>query len=291
LINQKEIFEKNCIPTLNIFFCYLGNLCGYLSTVVWFVVLIPQIYKNYVRKTTYGISLFWLYMNFTASLCNILFVFRLDLPLYSKLMGIYMPFLQFVTIIQYLVYSNESVNKRIILFIVIFTISTVLFYSNYFFPILTEFYSWVSLVLWSLEMFPQLYLNFKLGTTEGQSSITIMIAFIGKTSDIISTYSINFPIQVIIMNYLSTSSAYFNNIQMIFYKDTNNVFLKIIKILWIIFVLMILVSIILFFKLFYVHAIICVSSLYLILFSIYFFVKFEKICDLLVCNSKFVNIK
>jgi hypothetical protein len=276
----REIFEKNCLLEIPLIFCYIGNICGYISTIIWFIVLVPQIYKNYCRKTTFGISLFWIYMNFTASLCNIFFAFRLNLPFYSKLMGVYMPFLHFLTLIQYFIYNDGSIIKRISLFLIIFTISSILFYSNYFFPVLTNFYSWVSLVLWSLEMFPQLYLNFKLNTTEGQSSITIMLAFIGKTTDIISTYAINFPIQIIIMNYLSSSTAYFNNIQMTYYFDIKkNIFFKIIKIIWIIFVISILlsISIILFFKINYVYSIICIISLYSTLFLIFLSVKLEII--------------
>ena len=41
---------------------------------------------------------------------------------------------------------------------------------------------WISIVLWSIEMLPQIWLNIRRKSVSGESYISIFITFIGKLS-------------------------------------------------------------------------------------------------------------
>ena len=100
--------------------CSVGTGAGFFSSFMWFLVLLPQLYQNYVRGHTRGLSPLWAVANFTASLVNIFFVYRLELPLYIKISAAYMPILEFAIILQMWVYrrhasasSNSSAYRRL----------------------------------------------------------------------------------------------------------------------------------------------------------------------------------
>ena len=74
--------------------CAVAGSAGYASTALWFVVLVPQLARNRRRRSTEGLSLWWALANFTASLVNAFFAFRLELPLYARATAVYMPVLE-----------------------------------------------------------------------------------------------------------------------------------------------------------------------------------------------------
>lgn len=98
--------EENCDYNLPIGLCITGNICGYISNSIWFLVLLPQLYKNYKRKSTDGLSFIWAFCNFTASLINVFFVFFINVPIFSKIGGVYMPILEFIMLIQFFIINN-----------------------------------------------------------------------------------------------------------------------------------------------------------------------------------------
>ena len=64
----------------------MANISGYVSTVAWFLVLLPQVIRNFRHKTVQGLSLGWAILNFTAAFNNAFFVFKLGkLPWYVYL--------------------------------------------------------------------------------------------------------------------------------------------------------------------------------------------------------------
>ena len=90
-----------CAPGAPAWACGLGAAAGYASTLLWFANLVPQIDHNRRRRSTEGLSLWWALANFSASLVNVFFVFRLDLPLYTKIMAAYMPCLELIILAQF----------------------------------------------------------------------------------------------------------------------------------------------------------------------------------------------
>ncbi|KAH7044349.1 hypothetical protein BKA57DRAFT_440457 [Linnemannia elongata] len=79
--------RQNCDPTLPMAFCILANTCGYISNAIWFLVLLPQLIKNFRRQSTTGLSFIWASCNFTASLINLFFILDIQVPLFTRITG------------------------------------------------------------------------------------------------------------------------------------------------------------------------------------------------------------
>jgi hypothetical protein len=212
--------EENCDYNLPIGLCITGNICGYISNCIWFLVLLPQLYKNYKRKTTEGLSLIWAFCNFTASLINVFFVFFINVPIFSKVGGVYMPILEFLILIQFFIYHNVSFMKKMyctIFFIIIWIIIILIEILKPFGFDTNSKLVWISIILWSIETFPQVFLNMKNKSIMSQSKISLILTFIGKTTDFISQYSLIMPQQYVYMTYFSSTLAYINIFQLILY--------------------------------------------------------------------------
>lgn len=61
----------------------------------------------------------------------------------------------------------------------------------------------------------QVILNIKLQSTAGQSSLSVFIALVGKTTDFVVNYGLNLPLPYVVMTYFSSSSAFLNAFQVI----------------------------------------------------------------------------
>ena len=68
-------------------------------------------------------------------------------------------------------------------------------------------------MLWSVETYPQVILNLNRRSTDGQSTISVLITICGKTFDFISTYGLDLPIQYVIMAYFSSTAGLINGFQ------------------------------------------------------------------------------
>lgn len=240
--------EENCNHNLARALCITGNLCGYISNCIWFLVLLPQLYKNYKTKSTEGLSLIWAFCNFTASLINVFFVFFINVPIFSKIGGVYMPVLEFVMLIQFFIYHNVSLKKKVhclICFTIIWIIIILIEILKPFGIDTNAKLVWISIILWSIQTFPQIFLNIKNKSVMSQSKISLILAFVGKSSDFISQYSLVMPPQYLYMTYFSSTLAYINIFQLIVYhveKKYKYFLLTIILLLLITFVVFLVIN-------------------------------------------------
>ena len=213
---------KNCDNQLASCFCYIGNVCGWMSSITWFVCLFPQIIKNYREKDVKGISNSWAAMNFFASLINVIFIYSIDsMPIFSKISAIYMPLLEYIFLLQIFQYHNSNKNVKILYFLLlnlgIFIISALLIYLSIEIKESLTYVEWCSIFLWSFESFPQIHLNFQLSSAQALSKITQFITFFGKSSDILSNYLLIIPYQYRFLGFFSTTNAYICVFQVLFY--------------------------------------------------------------------------
>ncbi|XP_060076425.1 uncharacterized protein LOC132556050 [Ylistrum balloti] len=210
--------ERNCRPEWGLWTCVSANVCGLTSTTLWFLVLLPQVYKNFRRKSVVGLSILWATANFTASLVNIFFVYLFaSLPIYSSINAVYMPILEFTILVQFWLYNTEFSAKSKYCYaagcaIMWGTIITVQLTARKFAEM-----QWVAITLWCVETLPQIVLNLKLRSTSGQSTRSAVIATIGKMTDFLATYGLVIPLQYVVMTYFSSSVAYINGIQIAWY--------------------------------------------------------------------------
>ena len=91
-------------------------IAGLMSTALWFIVLFPQVLKNWYHRSVKGLSFLWAVANFTASLVNLFFAFSISLPLLicEKVMAVYMPCLEFTILCQFMLYSQKPLTTRLL---------------------------------------------------------------------------------------------------------------------------------------------------------------------------------
>lgn len=150
-----RLLEQNCWQGLPSWECYAANVAGLVSTGLWFIVLVPQVLKNWWRQSVDGLSFLWAVANFSASLINIFFAFWVEVPLYVKVSAVYMPILEFTILCQFMMYSPKPFTSRTLALLVCLLIWGTLIELELNFPDERDKMQWVAIVLWSVETFPQ----------------------------------------------------------------------------------------------------------------------------------------
>ncbi|KAF9970896.1 hypothetical protein BGZ73_006263 [Actinomortierella ambigua] len=216
------VLQQNCDPNLPVWICVVGNVCGYTSNAIWFLVLLPQLVKNHRRASTVGLSFLWASCNFCASLINNFFIQDIDVPLFTRISGWYMPILEALMLLQFLVYSKVSYRRKMVLSavsLVVYAIIITLELTHAFGPETSSKMVWVSIVLWSVQTYFQVVLNMKRRSVDGQSYISLWLAFVGKTTDVVMQFSLIMPSQYLYMTYYSSSLAYINFAQLLLFTQ------------------------------------------------------------------------
>ena len=151
-----SLLEQNCRPEWPPWTCVAANVCGLCSTTLWFLVLLPQVWKNFRRKSVVGLSVLWGTANFTASLVNLCFVYGYaEIPLYGKINSIYMPILEFTILVQFWIYGHHYQRKHKVAYLVFcLCVWTTLLSLNLGLK-LFPYIQWVAIGLWCIETFPQ----------------------------------------------------------------------------------------------------------------------------------------
>ena len=164
-----NVLYDNCRNSLPKVDCGFANVCGYISCVIWFVVLVPQIRKNCKRRSVEGLSILWATANFTASLVNCFFAFSIELPLYIKISAVYMPILEFTILLQFWFFSKHSVQMKVSYGAGCFLIWVAVITLELFITDAKEKVQWLAIVLWSIESFPQVC-SVKLKTSKSRAA-------------------------------------------------------------------------------------------------------------------------
>ncbi|XP_077997998.1 uncharacterized protein LOC144451100 isoform X2 [Glandiceps talaboti] len=213
-----NILSQNCRAEWPISVCTFANICGLISTAIWFIVLFPQLVKNWRRKSVVGLSILWATANFTASLINLFFVFRVvQLPLYIKISAVYMPTLEILLLIQFCVYGTDYSSKAKWIYLAICLLVWAVIIMVQLITDIYGLFQWGAIILWSIETFPQVILNMQRQSTSGQATKSVYLTLVGKTTDFLSNYLLVVPIQYVIMIYFSSTMGYFNGIQLFWY--------------------------------------------------------------------------
>lgn len=147
--------DKNCRPDFPQWECYAANVAGLMSTALWFIVLFPQVLKNWYRKSVKGLSFLWAVANFTASLVNLFFAFSISLPLYVRVMAVYMPCLELTILCQFMLYSQKPLSTRLLALLVCLLLWGTIVELELNLPQSREQIQWIAIALWSIETFPQ----------------------------------------------------------------------------------------------------------------------------------------
>ena len=150
-----SILNKSCYDGWPQWECYAANVAGLMSTAVWFIVLFPQVIKNFYRRSVSGLSFLWAVANFTASLVNLFFAFSIKVPLYVRVSAVYMPCLELTILFQFMIYSHKPLTSRLLALLVCLIIWGCIIELELNLPQSREEIQWVAITLWSIETFPQ----------------------------------------------------------------------------------------------------------------------------------------
>lgn len=150
-----SVLEQNCRDDWPIWTCIFANISGMCSTTLWFIVLLPQVWKNFRRKSVKGLSVLWATANFTASLINLFFVFiYVTIPLYGQISSIYCPILEFALLIQFWIYGRYRKIEKLVYGSVCVLLWGVVIVVELVFKI-ENFIEYIAILLWCIETFPQ----------------------------------------------------------------------------------------------------------------------------------------
>ena len=208
-----SILDQNCWPDWPQWECYAANCAGLVSTALWFIVLLPQVLKNFYRRSVVGLSFLWAVANFTASLVNLFFAFSVELPLYVRVSAVYQPILEFTILLQFLIFSRKLITTRLLALLVCLIVWGTIVELELNLPDSRDKIQWIAIALWSIETFPQIILNIERQSTSGQATTSVLIALVGKTTDFLVTYGLLMPLPYVVMCYFSSSSAFINAFQ------------------------------------------------------------------------------
>ena len=152
---RADLLDQNCWPNWPQWVCYTANSAGLVSTALWFVVLVPQVAKNWWRRSVDGLSFLWAVANFTASLVNLFFAFSVDLPLYVRVSAVYMPILEITILVQFMLYSHKPLTSRLLTLLICLLVWGTIIELELNFHQSRDKIQWVAIALWSIETFPQ----------------------------------------------------------------------------------------------------------------------------------------
>jgi hypothetical protein len=156
-----------------------------------------------------------------AAFINLNFVLHISVPLYITISAIYMPLLELIILWQFIHLDDKFCSRLVSRVIFGALLITVVVFSLFWSEIGVQAAGtlmWGAVVLWSIEMLPQIWMNERTQSTGGQAAETISISFIGKTTDFLSMVSLDLPIQFRVMTYFSTCAAYMNIIQFLYFR-------------------------------------------------------------------------
>lgn len=163
-------------------FSYIFSL---LSLIFYSIVYIPQFVLIYKNKSSKGISIWMLILWCQADALSLFGTILLYLPITFALMSWY-HFVIGVIMICFVLFYGEKFCKLEIYFSVIFIIINILtgilliIFIKTSYDLVGMSISWVTMTLYIIGRFPQIYENYKMKTTEGLSLLMYVFTILGN---------------------------------------------------------------------------------------------------------------
>lgn len=104
-----------------------------------------------------------------------------------------------------------------LLFISTITASEYMIYTAYYKETLTKYLEWVALFLSCCQLLPQIFKNFKLSSTSGQTPYSILLTSIAQVSHLCYSFAFAVPFKSMILIYFATSFSLVNLLQLLTY--------------------------------------------------------------------------
>ena len=162
----------------------LSYIFSVFSIVFYSIVYFPQFNEIYKTKSSDGISIFTLLLYTQADFLSLFGTIILTLSSSIILLGWYHVFVGICMILFVLTYEKENRKMKLLyasLFCLInMSIGILLSAFSIFNEIIGETIGWVTMVIYIVGRFPQIFLNIKRKSTEGLSTLMYVFTILGN---------------------------------------------------------------------------------------------------------------
>jgi uncharacterized protein with PQ loop repeat len=175
----------------------LGEITVSISTVIYFFWFVPQLWLNYQRKSTEGLSLWMHGLLLLGYSADLLYGFGRHMQWQYRLVTVVGLIFLFMQHIQFALYDNKTKAEKINYVLLTCVVVAVFTYAVFNFTWLhhgKQYYDiagFISDVCWMTYLFPQIIKNFYQHSTEGLSVGFITIAVVLSFLDLTSTVTLH----------------------------------------------------------------------------------------------------
>lgn len=172
----------------------------WVAYILYVGCFIPQIYTNYKRRSTSGISNVTIFLYFFGYLVEVPYAFFLNLPLSCKIMLPFGALVAFILALQRVYYERSRLSKRRALTWYGGTVFTVLAIAGI--GIEYPFYighmcGWMGSTVWLIYQVPQVIKVFARKSVEGFNPLLILIGVSAALIEIAAALIIPLPVQAL----------------------------------------------------------------------------------------------
>lgn len=175
----------------------LGEITLSVSTVVYIIWFLPQIFENFQRKSTQGLSLWMHGLLLLGYSADLLYGFGRHMQWQYRMVTIIGLLCLFVQHMQFARYSLKTNAEKWNFYVLTLLTIVVFSYAVLNFTVLQhgkKYYDiagFISDACWATYMFPQIIKNFRLKSTRGLSIGFVAISIVLSFLDITSTFALH----------------------------------------------------------------------------------------------------
>ena len=161
--------------------------------------IISQIILNYKFKSIDGLSKIFLFIYLIGYSINLLYVYGLNLPIIYKIVAPASFLLVLILVFQRFLYSKQKIRLHSVFvysaFFLLFFLLIIL--AVYFPKKIGNLAGWVSFIIWSVYLFPQMVRIYLKKSVEGFSFLFVFLGIIANSLELIVVLVLGLPIQSI----------------------------------------------------------------------------------------------
>eukprot|EP00794_Sanderia_malayensis_P004686 gene4686-5301_t len=212
--------SQQCEKNISIGLCDFAILCEFLAATAFVVALVPQIHKNFYLKSVKGLSILWVTILFTATLLNCFYIFEIKENIYLKVVSIISCAVIMGILLQFWMYSKQNMQLKMtfcgccfVLWGAMITLELAVPK-----PHPDRKLEWVSVILFSVDLIPQVVLNIMCRNTSGQSNIAVVLATLAKAFRYLALELLVKATEFRVTNFIAMFVGNVNCFQLLWYR-------------------------------------------------------------------------
>lgn len=203
----------------------IGEITLSFSTAIYVIWFVPQLWMNYKRKSTEGLSLWMHGLLFLGYSADLLYGFGRHMQWQYRLVTIVGLIFLFLQHIQFACYSDHTKSEKNN-----FTVLTLLIIAVFFYAVLNfvwlhhdkryyDIAGFISVLCWMTYFFPQIIKNFYQKSTKGLSMGFVVISIVLSFLDITSTFALHWDWPSILSECITLLKKSILVFQIFYYRD------------------------------------------------------------------------